>query len=729
MKPKSFARFTALFALSCGWILATGGCRKGKTEAAANARPPAKIASELTMNNLGTLPGALYHTLASSPIHWQPWTKETFAHAKEANRLVFAVIVLPQQPGFQSTFKELDRDPAIVALINDNYAAIVIDGDASREMGILTAELSTESKRPLELPFFVWLTPEGNPVASIPVTRSPEQKGSGAAALFKSTHLQVSQIWAEGPDYVIKDSSLKNEDRRNRFAARKNVNLKTKQPTTEVISQSLRQLTSLYDTYSRSFDETGSLFPAGALDLLATAAMQPGLPQVDRERCLNLTQELLKDLLPSAMFDPLDGGVFTSRRGSSWALPAFNRNCSMQARAAIALFDAYRATGEVRALEKGLSLLAFSERSYSTPEGLFSLGMGDETDASAWLWSVEDIEKELPAEDAAWWIKATQMKNLGNLPSDVDTRREYFRSNSLGLSKSVSGLASEFGQSLETFLPNFEISRKKLLKARNARLGKLYRDDISQATASFRMVSAYAAAFSATGEEKYREKAVALLEKAKDSFSEGPKLRLFSQTTSSSIGGGRAFLYGVALQAAIDVSAITSEEKWLVWSEDLASTAAELFTGNQFLKECPADAQIIDLPVTDLVMLFDDSTAGLISFVECRMSDRERPLVPSFSELATPLPDYIARRPVLHTDLLQASIARDFKVSVICGTGLSPAMKLAVERLPIRMVQRRPAKPADAVPAGSVKVSFSSGETRTLSSPESLAQAVLPSGK
>ena len=81
-----------------------------------------------------------------------------------------------------------------------------------------------------------------------------------------------------------------------------------------------RQLASFYDPYSRSFDEAGGLFPSGAIDLLATAAIHPGVPAETRTRSLETTRELLADLLPSAMFDPLEGGVFSSRRGNSWAL-------------------------------------------------------------------------------------------------------------------------------------------------------------------------------------------------------------------------------------------------------------------------------------------------------------------------------------------------------------------------------------------------------------------------
>jgi hypothetical protein len=131
--------------------------------------------------------------------------------------------------------------------------------------------------------------------------------------------------------------------------------------------------------------------------------------------------------------------------------------------------------------------------------------------------------------------------------------------------------------------------------------------------------------------------------------------------------------------------------------------------------------------VTDLVMLFDDSTAGLISFAECRLSQRERPLVTSFSKLATPLPTYAVDRPVLHTDLLEATIARNYPVTIVAGSDISPALKLATQRLSLRMFQHRNAKTADEVPAGSVMVILPGGETRMVTTPEALQEAVLPS--
>jgi uncharacterized protein YyaL (SSP411 family) len=731
MKPRFLPARPLIAVALCGLAVVSVSCRKKQPEAGGGAvQVPAK-AADLSQNALGSLPGAVYQSQAASPIQWQPWTKLSLERAKAARRLVFCVIAMPQQPGFQEVLAALEKNPALVRAINEHYVPILVDGDASREIGILTADLCTEIRRPLQLPLFVWMTFEGNPVAWIPV--SPAD-GLRVEELFNQSHTMVHEMWEDDlrlvetekkPSYMLGNSALDNANRRKRFEARKVGRVVSEQPAVDVV-RAVRQLASLYDTFSRNFDEAGGLFPASAIELLATAAVQPGLPADVRARSGETLRELLKDLLPSAMFDPLDGGVFSARSGASWALPSFVRDCPGQARVAVALTEAYRATGDPRALASALGVISFAENAYATADGLFAVGMSAPVVPAKWLWSIEEVEQVLEAGEAAWWIKATAMKGLGNLPSEVDPRREFFRSNSLGLTMTMEEIAAELGFSAEAFAPRFEAAKSKLLKARNQRIGTSPRDESAHAGASFRMVSAYAAAFAATGDEKFREKAVSLLNRSRDAFGVGPKLRVFSKDAPDSIAAGRGFIYALALQATIDVAAITSDEQWLVWSEDLATTAAELFTGNGFLKECPDDAKLIDLPVTDLMMLFDDSTAGLISSVESRLAEIGRPLLRDFSELATPLPTYAVDRPILHTDLLLATVCRHYKVTLAMGAELPPAMRAASERLALRPIHRRPARPGDEVPAGSIKVIFADGESRLVSTPESLQQAVLP---
>jgi uncharacterized protein YyaL (SSP411 family) len=722
-----FGQVTLAAALLC-LVGGAGACRKtGQTVAKPIVEPPQVTTQTLDSNGLGALPGALYQAQADSPIHWQPWTPETMARAKAMNRLVFAVVVMPQFPGWQAVTKAMEQNAALVSTINSRYMPVLVDGDASREVGLLALDLCAEIKCPLNMPLFIWMTAAGNPVAWIPVKTAPMENVVG---LFTQSDSMIAETWQEDlrnhKTYVLDNSASDNANRRARIGQRKNTQPTSKEPATEAI-RSLRQLVSFYDAETHSMDETGGLFPSGTLSLLATAAIQPGVPPEVRTRCLEVTRALTLDLVESAMFDPLDGGLFASRQGSSWCLPSFSRDCVSQGRALIALTDSYRATGEVHTLEKARGVIASVEKNFSTQEGLFAVGVAPEIHAANWLWSIEEIEKELPPEDAKWWIQATKMKGMGNLPTEVDLEREHFRSNSISLDKSATQLATELGQPVQTFLPRFEAVRLKLLAARDKRLGAVTRDECSHAGASFRMVSAYAAMFGITGEVEFRDKAVALLGKSQQAFSDGPNLRTFSKDAPKSVGAGRAFIYGLAMQAALDVSAISSEGKFLTWTEDLATTAAELFTSSEFLKECPDDAKIIDLPVTDLTMLFDDSTSGLISFAECRLADRGRPLVASFSALATPLPASVADHPTLHTDILQATLAREFKVSIVTGEELAPELRLAAERLPPRMFQRRAAKPGDAVPAGSIMIRLGNGESHLVSTVQALQQAVLPS--
>lgn len=710
--------FPALFV--CGLLACSVSCRRESAVPERKTQPVGVMVPELRENRLQSLPGVVYQNQASSPIHWQPWEKTTFDRAKKAKRLIFCVIVMPQQPGFQDALAVLAGNSAAVDTIHSHYVPVLVDGDASREVGILTADLCAEISRPLNLPMFVWLTHEGNPVAWIPMGANPAE----AVDLFNQSHTMVSQMWLDSSEYVLKNSALDNATRRQRMGERKTAKVMSEQPEVDVV-RSIRQLGSLYDSYSRTLDETGGLFPSSAMEVMAVSARHPGLPRDARDRCMHSIRELLKDLIPSPMFDPLDGGVFSFRRGSAWAFPAFIRDCQSQARVAVAMIEAYHATGNAKALEKALGLLAFSEANYQTPDGMFAFGLAAPSKPEDWMWTVEEVEKLLGPDDAAWWIKATAMKNLGNLPSEVDPQRDYFRRNTLGLVTPMEEIAASLNETPEAFAPRFEAVRKKLRDARAARFGKPPKDDNAHILASLRMVSAYVAAFGATGEETYRKKAVTLLELCRKHFYHGNRLQVLPGDVPASLGTARAFIYALALQAVLDVAAITFDEQWLIWSEDLATTSAELFTGDQFLRECPEDAKLMDIPVTDLIMLFDDSTAGLVSSAETRLAELGRPLVASFSELAIPLPTYTMDRPILHTDLLLATLARHQKITVVLAKDAPPELVLAAHRLQPRVIHRRIATTADEVPAASAKVILPDGEL-VVTSPDALSKAVMP---
>ncbi|MEN9535488.1 MAG: hypothetical protein RLY69_276 [Verrucomicrobiota bacterium] len=713
---KSGCRYLPILLL----LLGSSSCRRNDRSTDGGDRPAKRASTSVHANDLSALPGALYQSQASSPIRWQPWTKETIEKAKSSERLMFCVIALPQVWSCQKVLSSLAANPEVVSIINENYVPVLIDGDASREMGLLVPDLCVQIDKPVHMPFFMWMTHECNPMAWIPVQASED-----VATVFSNSNELVKQMWRDSMDYVLKNSEIDNDQRRKKFNERKLAKVSSQDPENDAI-RSIRQFASLYDPLSRSLDETGGLFPASSLEVFATVAVWPAIPDDLRTKCAEVTKGLVGDLLASAMIDPLDGGVCISKKRNSWDLPNFSFDCSSQARAAAALFDSYRATGDQRALDRGLEAISFAEKEFSTEDGLFAIGLAPPVDHEKWMWTVEEVESLLGAEDAKWWIEATGMKKLGNIPLEEDANGLYFRKNTIGMKSSVEEIAARLSLSPEQFRPRYEAAKAKLRAAREARIGEYPRDKSAHAGATFRMVSAYAMAFSATGKDVYRDKAVALLKRGREAFAVGPKLRMFNVDAPESVGGGRAFLYAVCLQAVLDVAAVTLDESLYIWSDDLATTLAELFIGDGFLKECPDSALLIDLPITSLAMIFDDSTCGLISMSESRLAKLGRPLVSKLSELATPFPLYAVERPVTHADLILATISRHFMVSVLVGEGVNAEMLRAVQELSPRMIHRQMAKASQNVPSGMVKIVFGDGTDKLVASADALKQGVLP---
>ncbi len=669
-------------------IWAVAGCGRDDEDAARVL--PEEISGDVfevpRENRIGGLPGEVYRSQADSAINWQPWTEETLKLARDSNRLVLAVIALPQQPSFFQTFRELENDSDVVDRINRAYVPVLIDGDAAREIGILTADLCAEIGSGLQLPLMVWMTPDANPVAWIPL---PSSRESAIAELFSQSHVMVGRMWTDDPSYVSKNSGMDQRNRRSRMLERIETREISVEPGNDA-TRALRQLTSLYDPVSRTFDEAGGLFPCGALDLLALGARTEGLPEDLREKSRITAGYLLDDLLESPMFDPLDGGAFSSRRGNTWALPGFYRDCATQARIVNSLLDSFEVTGDKRGLDRAMDILNFIERKYAAGNGLFALGAEDAGGTGHWLWREDDIRPILTGEELELWMEATGMESMGNLPSEVDPLREHFRANSIAFVKTPEEIAENKSTDPAAARELYESARRKLLKVRDERMEHGSIRGEANAAATFRVVSAYATAYGTTGNVDFREKAVSTLEKAKSHFSRGPRLLLYGDDSVESLVTGRAFLYGLALQATLDVAAITLDETWLLWADDLATTTAELFGRENHISECPADADLIGLPISDPAMLFDESTAGLLGMAAARLSALGRPFLEVLETQAVKLPMAALQSPILHTDVIQAAIIREYGTTFIYGDGISAESEATLSRKPLKGVNRGP---------------------------------------
>jgi len=689
-------------------------CKKGETTAGKASAPPPLISPEMQVNQMATGPQGLLAARKDSPVHWQHWEPAVRKRAADANRLVAVFIGSAQYPGCLEALDVIDRDPKLVSRLNDEFLPVLADLNVSRESGVITALLGEESKSIIGFPFLLILTPEGNEVAWRPITYG---RGSDFREVFdKSTDLVV-KMWADDPQFTLRNSRMDHENRLTRIVPPDAVADAAARDA--FLIRMTRQLNSQYEPDIGILSGAGGLFPLGILQCLASSANDPAIPADVAKRCREAVTAFGKHVLQSAMVDPLDGGVYSVRRGNSWEQPMSQRTCLTQARAARALVSLHASTGEARPLEVARGAVKFAEEQFVTSDGLFSNQRQPvPTNQRDWLWTREQIETALTLQEAALWKAVCEVQDLGNLAPEADPMREFFRMNSLGLRVPLAEAAAKAKLDATQAPALFESGRKKLLAARLARLPLPAPATTGAASPSFRMVSAYVALFTATGEPAWRDKALELAKRARETFSKENLLIEQGPPVPAAVGDARAFTYALAIQAALDLAEVTLDDTWRLWAGDLATVVAEQFSDKtgRLLEARPASTALT-LPLADRTMLFDDSSAGLMRMNAARLEALDQPPPPEMAKLARSLPP-IGTQPVVVTDsILAASFGRS-RFIVELPANPSPEWRETAAKLPLDRIARRIGKDNTA------KIRRPDGSTVTPATPAELAAAV-----
>jgi len=606
-------------------------------------------------NQLKDAPTAFLRRQAESPIRWQNWNPGILETADSANRLIMVLVGSSLYPGSDAALVSLSNSPGIVADINENYLPVLLEADACREMAIFAAELSTEIRKPVEFPFLVWLSPDGNPVAWTPLNASEPK---AMLDRFKQSSGMVANMWRGSPDYVRDNSARDAKLRRERLGAKHG---NSHPDPAKQLEAAVRDICALYDPLSRSIDGTGGLPPSGVFELLARAATGPALPDPLRRACRDAVAGSLGSLVHSSMIDPLDGGIYLARSGTNWNLPVFSRDTATQCRMSIALVACWRATENPDFLAAATAALDFTEAGLGTGEGrIVHSAVLPKKDEPLVLWKTKELEHELEPEEYRALTMADELRGPGNVPFATDPERNYFRLNVLGNRHSAAEIAPKLGLSEAETTATLERAHQKLLEIRDKRLaGRLVVESIAYARDHALLASANASAFAATGDPARRRRAVGHLKTLRDDYFDADVgLRQFAKVSDPVLGAARGIDYALAIRACLDVHAATLDKSWLDWADQLLLVVSEQFVANGRLREFDSLSKVIDIPLGDAVMLFGESTCGVLQSVLGRLSALSRPAPAPLAEaIATEL-DTTAPSPVIHTDLLLGLLDR-----------------------------------------------------------------------
>lgn len=633
-------------------------------------------------NRLANEPTAFLRSRKNDAIHWQPWSVDLLETAKLEQRLIFAVVASGQHSfchRFLDSFAA--SESALTKIYNDSYLCTLVDISAHPEMSLVSQVLATEQNNSLLFPFIIWFTHEGNPTGWTSL-RSLQQDES-SPTMVRSNEM-VTRLWQDSPEYVVKNSKIDNARRIERTKPTISEHLITSEESKKMIHASVGALTSFFDPASGQLDTTGSLVQTDLLHFVAMACEDTNLPSYLRIRSKRMIEQMANQLAEAGISDPLDGGIFASRRSLDWSVPFFIKPTMTQSATATAYAQFYHLTKEPLYLDRSERLLAFVNEVFMTAgDGgvdAFRNLSEESLEKDIYLWSFEELSDLLNTEQLAVAKSAFGISKIGNLDTASLTEDRFFRQNILANKKSPLEVANELSIPIAEAENQISEIIKILARHRDDKASEL--DAFFVETARITEVNAsHALALIRCGSllnrPDFYAQARDILSYLKDQhYDEIEGLwRIPPQADQRGIQA-RGRDYAVLIRAALELYRVELKVKDLAWAEALLrESLRKLSNEDFFIREAPVEDNVGEFSTYYPFMLFGRSTWGdlLKSLEHFRRISANAQFQDTAEVIKKVIADKVAHEPVVYTDFLEALIVDSADcVAVLHGPSDSP---------------------------------------------------------
>jgi uncharacterized protein YyaL (SSP411 family) len=718
---KSLRSLTALIAAvipicSIVMLMSANACRRNDNPAVNSTPVPRPTNQDIEHN-----PSPLLQLLSKSPIHWQQFTPTVVQYAKDSNKLLLVYAASNLEMSAVRVLNDISSDPQLADEINEQFVPVLVDVDSSREIAILATMLCAEINRQISFPFMLWLSPSGEPVTWLPV--SPEATREANLSRIRHSQSLVLRMWNEDRDYMNFNSASDGKSRKMR-AQQAAVKITSPSDQQAFYLSTLRDLNALYDDLSGNIDNLGSLFPTSMQEYFAQSAMSPALSSSARRRCLTCIKGNAGMLIQSAAIDLIDGGSYSSRVDSAWLVARSDRNGLMQAKVVFSLAQIAQALNDKAILQVAERVMQFQEKNFAIGKSFFSLtGPVTSMPDDANYWSTEELEKVLSAEEYIFLKSYCDLSAIGNVPTESDPKREYFRRNSLVPRHSLEETAKKLTLTPDQGSAIIESIREKLQPIRDK---KTSADNppplVANANTTAQTVSAYAALYTASAQKNFQDKAIASMKAFREQFHSSAVIQNYAGSSPSASTDARGALVATAMQSALDLYDVTLQREWIDYAMSLCDFLVKDHLVEGRLEESPPSSRLINLPIIDLAMIFDKSTMGLMKQNIGRLWNLGCQVPDNLVNSCQLDQEGIHDAAMLHTDYLLGLLYQQFPVIVNIPDDASAEFKLAVTRLPLRVICRK------SVPANGGKVSLTMADqpAQPVADPAELSKLLTP---
>ena len=539
-----------------------------------------------------TSPYLLQH--AYNPVHWYPWCEEALQVAKKENKPILVSIGYAACHWCHVMERESFEDEATAAIMNAHFVNIKIDREERPDLDHVYMEALQTLSGSGGWPLNVFLTPEGKPFYG--GTYFPPQRAYNRAS-WKEVLGGVHQAWTEKQEEVIAQADNLTAHLKQSAILGKSDLAEASELTVESMHTITKQVLAKADTQWGGFGKAPKFPQSFTILYLLRYYHFTRNDQALQQALLSLDK-----MMQGGLYDQLGGGFARYSTDSEWLAPHFEKMLYDNALLISLYSEAWQLTGNENYRKVIEQTMEFVQRELLLPTGGFGAALDADSEGvegKFYTWSAEEIEACL-LDASSSSVQTDSMRGIENnapdtkgnhsssassfLKSDLDLFKSFYNikpqgnwehTNILWVPQQLNLFCQERGLDPVQIDSIFLRARKKLLQKRSERVRPLFDDKIILGWNAL-MNKACSKAFAATGNESYRQLAIANMEFLLEKFSavDGSFFHTYKNEARFP-----AFLDDLAYlaEALIHLQEITGNKNWLRKAEAVVLHVFEKF--------------------------------------------------------------------------------------------------------------------------------------------------------
>ncbi len=395
---------------------------------------------------------------AHQPVDWYPWSEEAFERAKALDRPVFVSIGYATCHWCHVMAHESFEDAEIARLLNEAFVCVKVDREERPDVDqvyMTVCQLLTGSGG---WPLTVIMTPDRRPFFA--GTYFPKESRFGATGMRELVP-RIAAMWRERRDSLVEAADEVTASLAQAAGAPAG-----NEVAPAALDRAYEALTIQFDSVHGGFGHAPKFPTPHHLLFLLRRWHRTG-----ETRAMEMVERTLAAIRRGGVYDQLGYGVHRYSTDARWLVPHFEKMLYDQALFVLACVEAFQATGKPTYRHTAEETITYMLRELLSPDGAFFSAQDADTEGEEgkfYLWTKDEIDRELPPEEAEVFNRVFRVKTGGNFVDAVHP--EQRGKNILYRAMTVEDAAAALGRPAREVAILISAARERLFTARNKRV-------------------------------------------------------------------------------------------------------------------------------------------------------------------------------------------------------------------------------------------------------------------